>query len=139
MSSSADSTLIQWDPKTGSSIQTFRPEDGRFALENGITALAVHPSSNLAVVGGSEGGIRVVNLIKGETVAAFQGHKEGESVESVRFIDIAGNGDVVSAGTDGKACVWDVTTGRLRSTLDHQEVRLQPLCLPRARVSVRQR
>lgn len=123
--------MIQWDPRTGSSVQTFRPDDGRFNLENGITALAVHPSGNLAVVGGSEGGIRVVNLIKSEVVAAFQGHKEGESVESVQFIDIAGNGVVVSAGTDGKACVWDVTTGRLRSTLEHQEVRL-PASFPSA-------
>lgn len=139
LSSSADSTLIQWDPKTGSSLQTFRPEDGRFALENGITALAVHPSSNLAVAGGSEGGIRVVNLIKGEVVAAFQGHKEGESVESVRFIDIAGNGVVVSAGTDGKACVWDVTTGRLRSTLDHQEVRRPSHVLQPERAHTRDR
>ncbi|CED84046.1 Angio-associated migratory cell protein (contains WD40 repeats) [Phaffia rhodozyma] len=130
LTTSADSFLIVWDPRSPSPSQTFNPTDGRFNLADGITSLAIHPSSNLAVVGGGAGGIRVVNLIKSEVVRGFQGHKEEESVESLVFLDIAGNGVVVSAGTDGKAFVWDVTTGRLRSTLEHPEaitsIRLHP-------------
>ena len=61
----------------------------------------------------------MVNLATGRVVSALQGHEKGDSVEAVVFLEIAGNGVVVSAGTDGKACVWDVTTSRLRATLKH--------------------
>lgn len=128
LTASSDSTLILWDPRSPSPSLTFTPTDGRFALEDGITSLAVHPNSTLAVVGGGAGGVRVVNLLKGNVVTGLQGHNQGDSVESVVFLEIAGNGVVVSAGTDGKACVWDVTTLRLRATLTHN-VRLFSLRL----------
>lgn len=90
----------------------------------------MHPNSQLAAVGGGAGGLRVVNLATGRVVSALQGHAEGDSVEAVVFLEIAGNGVVVSAGTDGKACVWDVTTSRLRATLKHEQaitsLRLHP-------------
>jgi WD40 repeat protein len=127
LTASVDSSLILWDPRSPSPLQTFKPTDDRFYLPSGITSLAIHPNSNLAVVGGAEGGVRVVNLLKGDVTAAFQGHAEGDSVESVVFLVVAGNGVVVTAGTDGKACAWDVTTLRLRAELKH-EVRLLLSC-----------
>lgn len=93
----------------------------------------MNPLSTLAVVGGAAGGLRVVNLNKGDVVGALEGHREGESVESVTFIDLVGagaagasaasgggSGVVVTGGTDGKACIWDLSTMRLRATLEHQ-------------------
>lgn len=111
--------MILWDPRSSSPVQNFKPTDDRFSLEDGITSIAVHPNSQLAAVGGGAGGLRVVNLATGRVVSALQGHESGDSVEAVVFLEIAGNGVVVSAGTDGKACVWDVTTSRLRATLKH--------------------
>lgn len=93
-----------------------------------MTSLAVNASSTLAVVGGIDGGVRVVSLTKGNVLGGLEGHKEGESVESVQFIDLAGagagSGVVVTGGTDGKACIWDLSTMRLRATLEHEVSRL---------------
>ncbi|EGN99255.1 hypothetical protein SERLA73DRAFT_182161 [Serpula lacrymans var. lacrymans S7.3] len=120
----ADGTLIFWDPRSPTPIFKLTPEDARFDTE-GITSLAVNQSSTLAVVGGTTGSVRVVSLSKGEVVGALGGHSEGESIEAVQFVDLTGVGSgpgvVVTGGTDGKACIWDLSTMRLRATLDHQD------------------
>lgn len=75
-------------------------------------------------MGGVNGGVRVVSLTKGDVVGGLEGHREGESVEAVQFVDLAGagagSGTVVTGGTDGKACIWDLSTMRLRATLEHE-------------------
>ncbi len=84
------------------------------------------------MVGGAAGGLRAINLSKGEVIGALEGHREGESVESVVFGDLVGagasssgapgggSGVVVTGSTDGKACIWDLSTMRLRATLEHE-------------------
>jgi ribosome assembly protein SQT1 len=119
----AEGTLIVWDPRSPSPAIKLTSDDARFNLD-GITSLAINPSSTLAVVGGAAGGLRIVSLSKGEVVGALGGHTEGESVEAVAFVDLtgtgAGPGVVVTGATDGKACIWDLTTMRIRATLEHQ-------------------
>lgn len=118
----ADGLLILWDPRSPTPIFKLSPDDARFNLD-GITSLGVNPSSTLAVVGGAAGGVRVVSLSKGEIVGPLGGHTEGDSIEAVQFVDIAGSnagpGVAVTGATDGKACIWDLSTMRLRSTLQH--------------------
>ena len=115
----ADGTLIFWDPRSPAPLWKLTPEDGRFDL-NGITSLAVNPASTVAVIGGAAGGIRVVNLSKGDVVGALAAHQEGESVEAIAFVGFAGAAEVVVTGsTDGKACVWDLNTLKVRNTLEH--------------------
>ncbi|KAJ7274382.1 WD40-repeat-containing domain protein [Mycena haematopus] len=120
----ADGLLIFWDPRSSTPIFKLNPGDARFDLD-GITSLGVNPSSTLAVVGGAAGGVRVVSLNKGEVVATLGGHTEGESIEAIQFVDLAGNntgpGVAVTGATDGKACIWDLTTMRLRATLEHED------------------
>lgn len=119
----AEGTLIYWDPRSPTPVFKMTAGDARFDLD-GITSLGVNPSSTLAVVGGAEGGVRVISLSKGEVVGVLGGHTEGESIEAVTFIDIggsdAGPGVAVTGGTDGKACIWDLSTMRLRATLQHE-------------------
>lgn len=124
MTACANGTLIYWDPRSPTPIFKLTPQDARFDL-GGITSLAVNPASTLAVVGGASGSIRVVSLSKGEVVGALGGHTDGESVEAVQFLDLSGTAGgpgvvVATGGTDGKACIWDVSTTRLRATLEHQ-------------------
>lgn len=123
VTASSDGTLILWDPRQPGPVWKLTPQDGRFAMDGGITSLAINSTSTLAVVGGADGGIRVVNLNKGDLVGALEGHAQGESVEAVEFIELTGAGVgsnvVVTGGTDGKACIWDLSTMRLRSTLEH--------------------
>ena len=122
----ADGTLIFWDPRSPTPVFKLTAADARFDME-GITALAVNPASTLAVVGGTTGSVRVVSLSKGEVVGALGGHKEGESVEAVAFVELTpgaaaqtAGGIVVTGATDGKACIWDLSTNRLRATLEHE-------------------
>ena len=127
LTADADGNLMYWDPRSSTPVFKLSSTDARFDVM-GITSLAVNPASTLAVVGGVDGGVRVVSLRKGEVVGALAGHKEGDSVESVVFVDLAGvgqagaagGGTVVTGGTDGKACIWDLSTMRLRATLDHE-------------------
>jgi WD40 repeat protein len=128
----ADNTFIYWDPRSPTPLFKLSGNDARFDL-GGITALAVNPASTIAVVGGAEGGVRVVSLSKGEVISALGGHADGESVEAVAFVNIVGAIDgtsapagsassntVVTGATDGKVCIWDLKTNRLRTTLEHK-------------------
>ena len=120
LTADADGALIFWDPRSPTPLWKLTPEDGRFDLD-GITSLSVNPASAVAVIGGASGGIRVVNLSKGDVVGALAAHKEGESVEAIAFVGFAGTAEVVVTGsTDGRACVWDLNTLKVRNTLEHE-------------------
>ena len=121
----AEGNLIYWDPRSPSPQFKVTATDARFDLGS-ITSLAVNPASTVAVVGGANGGVRVISLSRGEVVGALGGHNEDDSVEAVVFVDLTGagqsgtGGTVVTGGTDGKAYIWDLGTMRLRATLEHQ-------------------
>lgn len=124
----ADETgnLILWDPREATPVWKLSAVGGRFAIQGGITSLAINPSSTLAVCGAANGGVRVVNLARGTVVGALEGHKEGESVEAIAFVEFGagasvgqGSGIVATGGTDGKICIWDLSNMKLRSTLQH--------------------
>ncbi|KAI0684105.1 WD40 repeat-like protein [Cytidiella melzeri] len=129
----ADGNLIYWDPRSSAPVFKLSAANARFDLGS-ITSLAINPASTIAVVGGQTGSIRVISLSKGEVVGALGGHKEEESVESVVFVDLAGQagsaGVVVTGGTDGKACIWDLGTLRIRATLEHEDAVTTLLALP---------
>jgi ribosome assembly protein SQT1 len=129
LTADAAGTLLFWDPRSTEPLFKLTPHSARFDLsgdgeEGGITALAANPAGTLAVVGGAAGHVRVVSLSKGEVVGALGGHAQGESVEAVAFVDLVGTGTgpgiAVTGATDGKALVWDLTTMRLRATLEHK-------------------
>lgn len=122
VSACGDGIFILWDPRSPKPVFKLTPQDARFDLD-GITSLGVNHSSSLAVVGGADGGIRVISLSKGEIVSTLGGHTEGESIEAVEFIDLSGAGSgpgiVATGATDGKVCFWDLATMRLRATVEH--------------------
>jgi WD40 repeat protein len=117
-------TLIYWDPRLTSPLWKLSSEDDRFGLTGGVVSIAVNKEGTVAVVGGAEGGVKVVKLTeeKGEVIRGLEGHAEGDSVESIVFVDFGGTGRevVVTGGTDGKICVWDVGTMRLRAEMKHE-------------------
>ena len=124
VSADQEGFLILWDPRSSTPVFKISPDDARFNLD-GITSLGVNLSSTLAVVGGAAGGVRVVSLSKGEIIATLGGHTEGESIEAVAFVDLGGSGSsgpgvAVTGATDGKACIWDLSTMRLRASVNHE-------------------
>ena len=84
-----------------------------------ITSLAINPASTLAVVGGASGGVRVISLSKGEVVGALAGHKEGESVEAVEFVELATVGPLSgsAAAASGGVVVTGATDGDRKSVV----------------------
>ncbi|KAF9066616.1 ribosome biogenesis protein Sqt1 [Rhodocollybia butyracea] len=133
VSACGDGALILWDPRSPAPVFKLTPEDARFNLD-GVTSLGVNPSSTLAVVGGAAGGVRVISLTKGEIVSTLGGHTEGESIEAVEFVDLTGTGSgpgvVATGATDGKICLWDLATMRLRATVEHTDAVTTLLAAP---------
>jgi len=134
ISADQEGFLIFWDPRSSAPLFKLGPDDARFNLD-GITSVGVNPSSTLAVVGGAAGGVRVISLSKGEIVATLGGHTEGESIEAIVFVELtgsasAGPGVAVTGATDGKACIWDLSTMRLRATLEHEDAITTLLAVP---------
>jgi len=123
LTASEDGSLILWDPRSAAPIWKLSAEDARFGTVNGITALAVNTAGTVAVVGGANGEVRVVNISKGEVLGTLEGHSEGESIEAIEFLELGGGstnaGVVVTGGTDGRVCIWDLTTMRLRISVAH--------------------
>ena len=130
LTTSLDSSLILWEISSSAPIfksSMFAPPHAPELdpAEHGITALAVAPNGQIAAVGGSAGGVKIVGLEKGNTLSKLKGHGEGESVEALVFVDLlagAGGGKgvvLVSGGTDGRGFVWDVNTGRVRAEISH--------------------
>ncbi|QRW04589.1 WD repeat-containing protein [Ceratobasidium sp. AG-Ba] len=124
LSASDSGTLIFTDPRTPTPVFKLTSSDARFGMEAGITAIGVNAASTVAVVGGADGQVRVVNLTKGDVVGALESHAEGESVETIAFVSPAatapGTSDlelVVTGATDGKIFISDLNTRRLRTTL----------------------
>lgn len=139
LTGSLDSTLVMWNPVTSTpevKLTIFRPPNAREVnpAVSGITALAMSPNGALAAVGGAGGRIRVVAFRQGEVVdtpaevvQTLEGHRRGESVEALAYVDLlqgeAGGKGVVllSAGTDGRFITWDSTTSRIRAEMRHPE------------------
>ncbi|KAN0060764.1 60S ribosomal subunit assembly or modification protein [Thecaphora frezii] len=123
ISGSEDGSLIVWDPKTAAPLAKLQTN-----LDGGLTQLAVSPDSKVVVVGGAAGDVRVVNVGaidnggSANVVNALVGHAEGESIEGIQFIDVGGGsrtGHVITASTEGKAVVWDLSLAKMRCEVLH--------------------
>lgn len=130
LTTSLDSTLVLWEISSSTpawKLSTFAAPNSPDLDPSisGITSLAVSPNGQIAAVGGANGLVKIVSIVKGEILSTLRGHSEGESVEALEFVDLlggAGGGKgvvLVSGGTDGKGFVWDVNTGRVRAELKH--------------------
>ncbi|KAJ3359782.1 hypothetical protein GGF32_009017 [Allomyces javanicus] len=112
-----DGTLAFWDPRTATPVFKYTPDDGRWFQEEVITAIGVHHNSNVAVVGGSEGTARAINLTNGNLLASFSAHSSSiESITFSRALPIA-----ALASTDNNITLFDVTRMAARATLRHED------------------
>jgi WD40 repeat protein/serine/threonine protein kinase len=87
------------DLDSGSRIAALRPSSNGSHLITIPTTGTVHP-------------ITLWDLEHGQRIAQLEGHKG--PVFSARFV--RGDAEVLTAGTDGAARLWDAATGRLRKT-----------------------
>lgn len=122
---SEDGSFIIWDPKTSQPVHKLTPTDARFRMEDGITCLASNGTGSAAIVGGADGGLRIVNLTNGQMLQALEGHgtAEGEnSTEAVAWSQgTAGSAGLwISVGTDKKVKVFEASNGSVRWTGEHE-------------------
>lgn len=122
---SEDGSFIIWDPKTSSPVHKLSSTDARFRLEDGITCVAINGTGTSAIVGGADGGLRVVNLTNGQLLSKLEGHETeaGSSVEAVAWSQ-GTPGSVglwISVGTDKKIRVFEASNGSVRWTGEHED------------------
>lgn len=134
-SSAPEPTLALWNPSSVTGEPEYRwsfaaqpGSDRRFALAGGINCLAANTAGTVALVGGqadpedNNSALRLVSLASGGPPLGVLdgGHDAGASIEAVAWADISSTVGVwLSAGTDGKVCAWDGTTGKLRWMAQH--------------------
>ncbi|GAA98978.1 uncharacterized protein L969DRAFT_548154 [Mixia osmundae IAM 14324] len=140
-----ESALCLWNPSVPTPVLKLTGVDVRFLLEGGISALCLNSAGTLALVGGVDGGLKIVNLTSGTLIATLQEAEsakappastapadaameteelKGYSIECVGYLDGYGSGGAgglwYSAGSDGYLRVWEASTGALRWRGDHK-------------------
>ena len=115
--------MIVWDPRNGTPLAKVQ-----INIDGGLTQLAISPDSKVVVIGGAAGDVRVINIGaldnggNATVVSSLSGHAEGESIEGIQFIDVGGGnrvGHVITASTEGKAIVWDLSLAKMRCEVVH--------------------
>ena len=101
---------MYWDPRSPTPLYKLAGNNARFDL-GGVTSLAV-------------------SLSEGEVISALGCHADGEcKLEVVVFVNVVGTSapagsaslnKVVTGATDGKVCIWDLKTNRLRTMFEHK-------------------
>ncbi len=105
---------IALSPQESPPIGVSRPFEMIFGMGE-ITAVAVSPDGTRALLGGGQGFAVLIDLPSGHIVRHLFGHTE--AITSAAF---AHNEPLaVTASKDGKALLWDTTTGSLRRIFTH--------------------
>jgi WD40 repeat protein len=106
--STGDKTIKLWDVTTGQLLRTLPIET------NGI-ALAFTPDAR-AIAVRVERGVDLLDVDSGKTIRRFEAHTDG-----IPRIAISPDGQwLASGGSDNKARVWEITSGKLVFELPHQ-------------------
>lgn len=131
LTTSTDGSLILYEPRQATPLSKLGSSDTRFRAEGGFTTIAISPDSKLAAVGGVTGSSRVVSLAGIDAgggltvVSALEGHRSGESIEGIAFVDLLGRMEVathlITSATDGKSVVWDLQTSKMRVECVHYD------------------
>ncbi|RKP09831.1 WD40-repeat-containing domain protein [Thamnocephalis sphaerospora] len=111
---SEDGSLIIWDPKTAAATLRFTGDDARFHDEM-ITSLAINHDDTIVLTGSTDKSARLVHLHSGNILGALDNHTD--SIETVDFCNTMPL--AVTGSLDNTASIWDVTTMRLRQTVQH--------------------
>lgn len=114
-------------------------------MDGGITSLTISPDNKIAIVGGANGDVKVINIGNLEkdgtisVVSSLEGHSSGESIEGISFVDLLGSANplpptsstststptasssnnVITISTEGKGIVWDLSNQKMRCEIYH--------------------
>ncbi|CAO1618968.1 unnamed protein product [Sympodiomycopsis kandeliae] len=136
LTTSTDGSLLIYDPRQNAALSRLGSGDSRFYSDGGFISLDISPDSKLVAVGSVVGETRLVSLSQIDSdggmsvITSLSGHKSGESIEGVKFLDLLGRSDsqashLISIGTDGKAIVWDIQSQKVRVECVHYDEHVQ--------------
>lgn len=113
---STDSSVIVWDPKTGSALQRWDPKrDGRFH-QSGVSSLVFSADGSVIFSGGSDGTVNVLHTATGKFIQAIESHSD--SVESMA---VSKNMPwLATSSVDGTIHVWDISLMKIRFRVTHE-------------------
>ncbi|KAL7754152.1 60S ribosomal subunit assembly or modification protein [Sorochytrium milnesiophthora] len=111
-----DGSFAVWEPNTSTSTIKWQSHDARW-LQEGVTSIGVNPAGTVAVVGGSEGNARLVNLTNGHLLSSLALHSG--SLESVIVSPSLPFAALASA--DGSMTILDLNTIATRLTVRHDD------------------
>ncbi|KAG0142607.1 hypothetical protein CROQUDRAFT_50058 [Cronartium quercuum f. sp. fusiforme G11] len=124
---SEDSRLIIFDPPTAQPIHKLNLREGKYKFSDqnaGISSIAINQSSTLCAIGGLDNGqVRIMNLRTGTILFALDGyHEPGVTVQTAFYEpinQIQGLPLIISVGTDGKIFIFDGSSFKLRTLMQH--------------------
>ncbi|NEQ98614.1 MAG: protein kinase [Cyanothece sp. SIO2G6] len=130
-SSSADSTIKQWDVWQPGLLQTLTGEGW------GISTLTLHPDGALLLSGGTNGAIDLWNVKQGQFIQRLWQHTDAVTQLNIEAVGskIAGSkiagSRLWSSGADGQVYGWDLRTAAIvASILAHYNGVLALVCQP---------
>eukprot|EP01135_Chromosphaera_perkinsii_P012452 Nk52_evm63s2657 gene=Nk52_evmTU63s2657 len=114
ITASEDLSVRVWDPKSG---QCSLKVAGYNFHSQPVVCFDKHEDGKLLLTGSQDNSAKLVHLGNGKVVGSLEGHTE--SVETVAF---GHNLPYCATGSlDGKIKIWDATSLRNRSTLEHTD------------------
>jgi len=98
--------MILWDAVTGKKIQEFNASEGRSPPV--VYSVSFSPDGKLALSGGSDGTVRLWNIISGTELKRMKGHSGG----GTWYVGFSRDGKfILSGGADGLVKIWDAVSG----------------------------
>lgn len=106
VSGGQDKALKIWDLETGELIKTLQSDSGK------IRSVAISPDGNTIVSGSGDRMVRIWNLTDDRKPLMLAGH-----TSDVDIVRITPDGKTVLSGSYGEVKLWDLATGKLKTTL----------------------
>jgi WD40 repeat protein len=112
LSLSADTTLVEWDLRTGEGIHRF-DLNGEYA-----NTIAYSPDGKHVLLGMFDGSLRLWDLESGRQIKRFDGH-----TATVMGAVFSPNGEqILSAGLDSTIRLWDIASGEQLQLIESPSV-----------------
>lgn len=98
--------IILWDAVTGKKINEFNASEGH--LPPVVYSVSFSPDGKLALSGGSDGTVRLWDILSGTELKRMKGH----SGEGTWYVAFSRDGKfILSGGADGLLKLWDAASG----------------------------
>ena len=111
-----DGMVAVWHPNTAENLLSYASTDARFC--QGPIVSVDHRQGQIGICGSEDKTAKLFHLQSKKILASFEDHTDSVEVVAFAHEDIP---YAASAGMDGKLCIWDINTTKLRTVSHHDE------------------